>query len=1061
MERLLGGLAERGGRAETLSDAWPVMKADDGFGYVSRGSLRDPQPPPAGYDSTTFPYPTSKPQQGIAVPCPPQVAKLIEKFELHKEAYLSPSYNEAQLRQEFLDPLFAALGWDMDNSQGHAEAYKEVIHEDAIKVSGRHKAPDYCFRIGGTRKFFTEAKKPAENLKDDTGHSFQVRRYAWSSKLPLSILSNFAELAVYDCRIRPYKNDKASAARVLYWKYTELAERWDELASIFSKEAILKGSFDKYAESNKRKRGTALVDAVFLEEIEGWRLELAKNLALRNPKLDQRDLNFAVQRIIDRIIFLRIAEDRGIEDYARLQTLLNMQGVYRKLGGLFRSADERYNSGLFHFEREKGRLEDPDELTLDLEIDDKVLKEIIRQLYYPDSPYEFSVLSADILGQVYEQFLGKVIKLTAGHRAVVEEKPEVRKAGGVYYTPTYIVDYIVQQTVGKLLEGKSPKQAAKLKILDPACGSGSFLIGAYQHLLDWHRDWYLADGPEKHRKEINQDRSGQWRLSISERKRILLNNIYGVDIDLQAVEVTKLSLCLKVLENANRAALDQQLKMFHKDRALPDLGGNIKCGNSLIGPDFYDKQQINFLDEEERYRINVFDWSGEGGFRDIMKSGGFDAVIGNPPYIRMEVFKAIKEYLRAKYSTHDERSDMYGYFIEQEHKLLCHGGKFGMIVSNKFLRSNYGRPLRQFLRREGTVERVVDFAGLPVFAGATVRTIVLLTSRRNGKTVNLEYCPPLDIETFQAVASRRLSVGEAIRKLTIEVAPPSLDGSSWTFSSRGEDDLLQRLAREFEALEKAIDVPICYGVKSGLVDAFVLERSVAERLLRKGKKYSEVIRPYVTGRHVRRYESIDSDLFLIYTFHGIEMDRYSAILEYLEPFRTKLKQRATKQEWYELQQPQKRYVELMQVPKIIYPDIANECRFTLDQSGFVCGDTTFAIPTDDLVLLGTLNSRFAFWYFRQMCAALEGAGDSYLRFKHQYVSRFPFTKLRSKTTEKIAGQVKLNLELHTKLSATKSGHTHTVIQRQIEATDRQIDQLVYQLYGLTDDEIAIVEGATK
>ena len=177
--------------------------------------------------------------------------------------------------------------------------------------------------------------------------------------------------------------------------------------------------------------------------------------------------------------------------------LLNGSNVYRRLLEIFRYADERYNSGLFHFQKEKDRPELPDELTPMLTIDDKLLKDIIRRLYYPESPYEFSVLPADILGQVYEQFLGKVIRLTSEHRAVVEEKPEVRKAGGVYYTPTYIVDYIVKNTVGKLLEDKTPKQASKLHILDPACGSGSFLLGAYQHLLDWHRDWYMNNDPQK------------------------------------------------------------------------------------------------------------------------------------------------------------------------------------------------------------------------------------------------------------------------------------------------------------------------------------------------------------------------------------------------------------------------------------------------------------------------------------------------------------------------------------------------------------------------------------
>src|SRR5207249_2066215 len=220
---------------------------------------------------------------------------------------------------------------------------------------------------------------------------------------------------------------------------------------------------------------------------------------------------------------------------------------------------------------------------------------------------------ADILGQVYEQFLGKVIRLTAGHHAKVDDKPEVKKAGGVFYTPTYIVEYIVQNTVGKLLEGKAPRQAAKLRILDPACGSGSFLLGAYEHLLNWHLDFYTKTDPARWAKGSRPalvQTSGGWRLTIAERKRILLDNIYGVDIDAQAVETTKLSLLLKVLEGETQQSLQPVLRMF-QERALPDLGDNIKCGNSLIGPDFYQQQQMTLLDEEERYRINVFDWQKE------------------------------------------------------------------------------------------------------------------------------------------------------------------------------------------------------------------------------------------------------------------------------------------------------------------------------------------------------------------------------------------------------------------------------------------------------------------
>lgn len=669
------------------------------------------------------------------MPAPQLILDLIERFERNKEAYKSGAYNETQVRREFIDPFFEALGWDVNNKAGNAEAYKDVIHEDAVKVGGVTKAPDYSFRIGGQRKFFVEAKQPSINIKDTPAPAFQVRRYAWSAKLPLSIVTDFDEFAVYDCRIKPDQTDKSDKARIKYYTCGQYAEKWDEIASVFSKDAILKGSFDKYAESNKGKRGTAEVDSAFLAEIENWREMLARNIALRNS-LSVRELNDSVQRIIDRIIFLRIAEDRGIEDYGVLRGICNGSNTYVRLQELFEKADDRYNSGLFHFRVEKGETEPPDRLTPSLVIDDKPLKDILKTLYYPDSPYEFAVLPADILGQVYEQFLGRVVRLTSDHRAVVEDKPEVKKAGGVFYTPTYIVDYIVQNTVGKLLEGKTPRKAESLRILDPACGSGSFLLGAYQYLLDWHLRQYVADGPEKHTKAkrpaLYSGQGGAWHLTTAERKRILLNNIYGVDIDHQAVEVTKLSLLLKVLEDETGETLNQQRKLFH-ERALPDLGGNIKCGNSLIGPDFYDGKQMSLMDTEEAQRVNVFDWQAE--FPDIFKAGGFDAVIGNPPYGFHQIHSdQMKTYFKKHYVASQGSFEHYFLFYEATLNLIKKCGMHGFIVPVTWLTIPSAQSLRKFILDNFGIQEICWLPEL-VFKNAQVNTLISIICKKPGSDI--------------------------------------------------------------------------------------------------------------------------------------------------------------------------------------------------------------------------------------------------------------------------------------------------------------------------------------
>lgn len=562
---------------------------------------------------------------------PPSVAELIERFEAQKAHFRSGDYNETQTRIDFVNPLFAALGWDISNQHGLTENLREVVHEDRVKVGLTMKAPDYSFRVGGQRKFFVETKKPGVNLKLLSDPAYQLRRYAWTAKLPVSILTDFEEFAVYDGRVPPVYKDLPSRARLDYFTFKEYPDRWDEIAAQFSRAAVAGGSLDKFAETGRKG---VPVDAKFLEAISGWREKLARHLAEHNPSLSPRSLNFAVQMILDRIIFLRICEDRGVETEYRLSPLLNGANTYARLLNIFHHADDRYNSGLFHFKREAGRGGE-DTVTDNLALADRPLKEIIAGLYYPESPFEFSVFPADILGQVYEQFLGKVIRIE-GRSAVVEEKPEVKKAGGVYYTPTYIVNYIVAHTVGKLLENKTPKTAASLSILDPACGSGSFLIGAYQFLLDWHLRWYAAHDPAQWTRgktpavfQSGADESGrpQWRLTTAEKKRILLNNIYGVDIDTQAVEVTKLSLLLKVLEGESAETINSSLKLF-KERALPDLEANIKCGNSLIGLDFYDTHAA--LSPDDQLRVNAFDWNA--AFPKSMPAG-FDAVIGNPPYI--------------------------------------------------------------------------------------------------------------------------------------------------------------------------------------------------------------------------------------------------------------------------------------------------------------------------------------------------------------------------------------------------------------------------------------------
>ena len=770
-----------------------------------------------------------------------------------------------------------------------------------------------------------------------------------------------------------------------------------------------------------------MFDDAFLAEIEEWRKSIANSLARNNEALDEAALNFAVQRIIDRIIFLRIAEDRGTETVGQLQALLNGDNIYPRLVTLFNRADERYNSGLFHFAREKDRDEAPDTLTLGLSIDDRTLKGIIKALYYPQSPYEFTMVSADILGSVYERFLGKVITLTAGHNARVEEKPEVRKAGGVYYTPTYIVDYIVKNTVGKLLEGKSPKEAAKIKVLDPACGSGSFLIGAYQFLLDWYHTQYTAAGnanlpigssapPDPaalatgKKPVLRPGLAGGWSLTIAERKRILLDHIHGVDLDGQAVEVTKLNLLLKCLEGETSQTLGFEQRLF-RERALPDLGKNIVCGNSLIGTDIVGTDTWMTIGEEEQRKINPFDY--ERAFPAVFKGkdGGFDAVIGNPPY---GAFASSTEsmYLRSKFSTIANSLDTFIMFVENAAKQLKSGGQLGFIIPSGWVSTPSSRPLREFFLANFAP---TSFVSLPfdVFTDAYIDCVVF-TAERTPERVAI----PTNVRLIVFPHRHRIKdVSEFSERETI--------GNTACWLAMPEREFLVTLSTAAEsALKKVTLQPRKIG------DFVDLKRGIETYTLHEAK--AGLSRPRIAFDGVlQRYTYEQSKpKYLNYTDEIEE----SKPLRYFGGPRILLRQVLSRKLRLQATYAEEVFLTNQSFQSILPIDNAN-WRW----------------------LLAILNSKLLSWFFVTFNAAARR--DDFPKIIIKQTRELPIPEPNENAA--LAHSVDSMLTLHKRLAAEQVPQRREQIQREIDATDRQIDQLVYQLYGLTDAEIRIVEEATK
>ncbi|ASN06332.1 Eco57I restriction-modification methylase domain-containing protein [Virgibacillus necropolis] len=938
------------------------------------------------------------------------IDNLVSKFDEHQDNYRSNSYNEAQLRKEFIDPFFSILGWDVINKQGYAQNYKEVIHEDSIKIGQINKAPDYCFRYGGARKFFVETKRPLINIKESSSAAYQLRRYGWSANLPLCILTNFEEFSVYNCTIKPQKNDRASIARVHYFKYKDYSTKWNKISSMFSKESIPKGLFDKLIESAKDKHGEDTVDKAFLLQIENWRLMLAKNIYQNNSNIDQTQLNFSVQVTLNRIIFLRICEGRNIEKYGSLKELQNKNKVYPKLLKLFRKADKRYNSGIFHFEKNKYILSMPDYLTPNIKIDDNVINTILKELYFPDSPYEFSVIPSFILGQVYEQFLGKRIKIS-DNRIQVEDKPEIKKTGGVYYTTSNIVNIMVDLTLKEqLLNQKVPNinenkdNSSPFTIIDPACGSGSFLIIVYDYLLNWYLNYYQNNNPEEIAKsnspQIYKDTKNEWRLTLSEKKRILTTHIYGVDIDPQAVEVAKMSLLLKVIEGETEESL-----ITVTDRLLPSLEKNIKCGNAIIDTNFYTQYP---MDKNERHRINVFNWKEE--FPEIFNenTSGFDLVIGNPPWISLsgkfgvDVYSDNEiEYLIKKYNGNPTIPNLYEYFVSKGLSIMKNGGYFSFIVPDRL----------------GFNDQFIE-----------LRKEILQTKKLNNLIYRIPF-PGITADTLIFTITNEIAKSE--HYTTIEI-----DGDSKVNILQSE--LLKNDKYKFE----------CY----------------------KNKETMKLINKVWNGENIR----LVSDIFQVTSGFGgksklIQVEKTSQ--NQISIVKGDSVQRyMTKQNyWFEFKAENltgrtKDKNKLGANPKILIRKTGNKIIANVDYSGIFPEQSLYFLFDNNTQLdykyyLGVLNSSLITFYVQNRLLTNK---NSMPQLKTNDLKQIPLHVKELNDNHfaimhnEIVDNVDKLIDLYKNQISTITSHELNVNRRIIKSYETRIDEIVYELYGITEEELMLI-----
>lgn len=987
------------------------------------------------------------------------ISKLVEKYEADRNIYLSDRYNETQVRSDFLDPLFELLGWDIKNKAGRPTNEREVILEEPLKAgaSENTKKPDYTFRLFAERKFFLEAKKPCVHINDIDAPARQARRYGYTANLKISVLSNFEYLMIYDASVKVEETDTNQKALIKKYHYTEYEDKFEELQRLLGKDSVYSGQFDEEWKDIEVRLKQWSVDKQFLKQINEWRLLLGKEILNAEPTIDMELLGDEVQSYINKILFLRVCEDRNIETYKDLLAIAD-DGNFDKLLEKFRKADTKYNSGLF-------------DQTLSEQVicnASSAFWTIIRQLYFPESPYSFSVFSSDILGHIYEIFIAEKLSVKDGELQIVK-KPE-NEDRDVVTTPTYIIREILRQTIAPLCKDKSAKEILKLKIADIACGSGAFLLEAYQLLNDILIDYYIQHDTSK----LVQIGENSYRLKYTVKKQLLKNCIYGVDKDFNAAEASKFGLLLKLLEN------EDSLSLINERPILPDLAKNIFFGNSLLS-----SNDINATDASD---INPFDF---GTMR-------FDAIIGNPPYLTTEGMKKVtpKELplYKQKYTSAYKQFDKYIVFIERAMDLLKDDGLLGYIVPLKFMKVDAGQELRRLISTRKNLEAITAFGACKVFPGKSNYTCLLIVKNtehdafRYNEVSNLDKWKLADKKVLHTDSKSYDELSESTWPLFPEYLREAYEAimanSTPLVEITGEDNI-------FNGIQTSANKIYVFQPKSENNGVYTFEKE--------GKKWKvekEVTRQYFqtsTGDDgLNTYRTFKPNACVIFPYRKndkgkLEMiplndikSNYPLLYKYLIAHKEILNaasrdikpEPTTPNEWYRFGRHQS--LDACNLPqKIIVGVLSTGDKYAVDScstfvsSGGTAGYCMIALPEDSpysiYYLQAILNCKYLQWM-----ASLYGEifGGGFIARGTKVLKQLPihtidFNNEVEYSYHKCISDLQQSLiQLGDEMNAMRRNKRElTVLQRQFDNIKQQQEDLIKSLYGMEqfDDIIPIIK----
>lgn len=994
------------------------------------------------------------------------IQKLVEKYRSERRSCLSEVYNETQLRNDFIDPLLKCLGWDVDNNQGKTQFLRDVIQEEYIEVEDEttKKNPDYTLRINGTRKLFVEVKKPSVNILKSAKAAFQTRRYGWNANLGISVLTNFEHLIIYDCRFKPDVSENEQVARIRIFSFEEYVDAFDEIQQLVSFNSANSGQLDDLFSIFERKGQT--FDDYFLKQIEKWRQKLAVTAVEKNERLDGEDINFLIQRLLNRVIFLRICEDRSIEKF---ETLRNIKS-YNELKYLFQQSDKKFNSGLFDF------IEDT--LSLKIDIDSEVLIEIFDELYYPLSPYDFSVVDPTILSQIYERFLGSRIVLEEGRQLSILEEPEVSASNGVVPTPKIIVEQIIKDTLSPLMTGKSFDDISAIKIADMCCGSGTFLISAYDFMQQKVLEKLIEEKASSN-ELIYQLDDTTYALTLKAKRNILEQNIFGVDINPYATEVSEFSLLLKLLEGENKATVDNFINQ-HAEKVLPSLKGNIKCGNSLVDSKFFEFMPEALENDQLLHNVKPFDWEIEFPF--LKKTKGFDAIVGNPPYVRIQnlVRYAPEEikYYQSNISGYSvakkETIDKYYVFIQRAVALLNKNGLLGYIIPHKFFLIKGGKALREFITTNSQLSKITHFGVTQVFPDRSTYTAILILQKAEKPNFQFKRVRKITPELLEKQDDYVLYATEAF------------NADPWIFLSPETNKVFNKLRFEQSVPLKDL-AEICVGLQTSADKIYIFvpegETSTTYKFSIKGTQWEvekNICLPAVYDLSFGLFDTISANARIIFPYsvnkdgaHLFDEEylesNFPHAWSYLQEHKPQLEKRSLQgnnPKWYQFGRSQS-LTRFHNTQKLVWSVLAT--------------DPPYAIDNNDLQFTGGGNgpyyalinrSGYSLLYFLGILShpvfeKMVKAGASEFRgayYSHgkQFIENIPIRKINLENgSEKekyniIVRLVENLIKTKAQIKSAAYGSKRTVLQRKVDTLYNQLIQSINLLYDISEQDFSLV-----